>query len=945
MQSSFFILIVIFLLSACSRDTAVEQNTPPKAKASLPPIVARVVTDYSAHWLSPNTLMVKKFSDARTVRLHYSLNGEIEIGEKEIALNNSPYLDLEEVFDPSSTEMSSSFAVGYTVVKPKRSINSTALKALLKGQLVIIQLDDSEKIVSASQVQYGKLLDALYTLGDNDADEISDYGATISNNQVQFKLWAPTAREVQVLLFGKDKKPLSPSSINMQEDTISGAWRALGNIKLQNAYYQYKVTVYHPTTQAIESVITTDPYSLSLSTNSIYSQVVDLNHPATKPTDWDNHTIPTIANYEDSIFYEMHIRDFSASDSSISNSQVRGKYGAFSEKNSDGIKHLKRLQKAGLTHLHLLPTFDIASINEDPKQTIYPHDSLEKVCRLAPDNAICQSDYKPNWTLQQLLQSYPTQSDYAQKTIESLRALDPYNWGYDPYHYTVPEGSYARAPEGFSRIVEFREMIKSIHTMGFRVIMDVVYNHTYAAHLEKQSVLDKIVPNYYHRLNTSTGKIEQSTCCDNTATENTMMGKLMMDSLAVWARDYKIDGFRFDLMGHQPKALMLAAYQRVKALDPDNYFYGEGWNFGEVKDNALFVQATQYELAGTQIGTFSDRSRDAIRGGAPFQEGSAIRQWQGISNGLFVLPNDLQPPTQDPSHLLLSMDQVRIGLAGNLANFPIKNSNNEQVSGKDIPYGDSVTGYALDPADTISYVSKHDNQTLWDNNQYRIPYKTSTEDRVRMQNLALAYPLLSQGIPFIHMGSELLRSKSFLRDSYDYNDWFNRLDFSMKSNNYNVGLPPAAKDQKNWPLILELLERNQGRDQVKPQHIRFAASIFMEWLQIRSQSPLLRLTSEKEIIQRLRFHNTGKDQQLGLIAMEISDVGFTDNIDSNYQKIFIIFNNNINTQTFSYNNAEVFSLHPVQAKGADTKVRTIAKVSANGFTVPGLSAVVFVQAE
>ena len=142
----------------------------------------------------------------------------------------------------------------------------------------------------------------------------------------------------------------------------------------------------------------------------------------------------------------------------------------------------------------------------------------------------------------------------------------------------------------------------------------MVYNHTFAAGLKEKSVLDKIVPNYYHRLNPTSGEIEQSTCCDNTATEHVMMAKLMTDSLVVWARDYRIDGFRFDLMGHQPKAAMLKARDAVRKIDPDTYFYGEGWNFGEVANNKRFVQSTQLELGGTEIGTYTDRLRDAVRG-------------------------------------------------------------------------------------------------------------------------------------------------------------------------------------------------------------------------------------------------------------------------------------------------------------------------------------------
>jgi len=199
--------------------------------------------------------------------------------------------------------------------------------------------------------------------------------------------------------------------------------------------------------------------------------------------------------------------------------------------------------------------------------------------------------------------------------------LDSFNWGYDPFHYTVPEGSYATDPNGSMRILEFRQMVKATHDMDLKLIMDVVYNHTNASGVNDKSVLDKIVPGYYHRLNVNTGGVENSTCCDNTATENLMMGKLMIDLLKVWADDYKVDGFRFDLMGHQPKDVMVEALEEVREIDPNTLFYGEGWDFGEVANNACFGQANQINMAGTEIGTFSDRLRDAVRGGSPFDGG------------------------------------------------------------------------------------------------------------------------------------------------------------------------------------------------------------------------------------------------------------------------------------------------------------------------------------
>ena len=238
------------------------------------------------------------------------------------------------------------------------------------------------------------------------------------------------------------------------------------------------------------------------------------------------------------------------------------------------MKHLTMLRDAGLNTVHLLPTYDLSTINEDPNQAIDIDDPMSKVCDLVDNLSICQS-VAPEQTLRATLSSFDVRSGEAQALMEQIRNADNYNWGYDPYHYTVPEGSYAVNPEGKARIIEFREMVQSLHQMGFRVIMDVVYNHTFASGIHDKSVLDKVVPGYYHRLNPQTGAIEQSTCCDNSATEHAMMEKLMNDSLIVWAKEYKIDGFRFDLMGHQPKDAMLRAREAVEAVDPDTYFYGE----------------------------------------------------------------------------------------------------------------------------------------------------------------------------------------------------------------------------------------------------------------------------------------------------------------------------------------------------------------------------------
>jgi pullulanase-type alpha-1,6-glucosidase len=939
----FFVLLsfiaCLLLLTGCNKSTkAINPTAKTKQQTN------HNTHDFAAHWLTPKLILLPSYNEKH----QYFLN--------ETDGNNSNVIQL--INTDISQQLKNKFPHLAKFFAFKVNLSPIKAKKWLKNQLSVTEKDQQGKLLKSSYVQTANVIDALYTQNDHDADETSDLGATITAQNITFKLWAPTAQHLKVLLFKNDSKgkkvAATPAFINMIEDSNTGIWQAKlanSNHQLDNIYYQYQLTLYHPATQKIERLTTTDPYSLSLSVNSEYSQVVNLNDVNTQPQGWQQQARPTLKHVEDNILYEVHIRDFSASDPTLNNSKHRGKYGAFNEQNSAGIKHLKALKNAGLTTIHLLPVFDIGTVNEDATKSIDLQDNLAKVCRIAAKTSICSSNYNPKQSLISLLNDYKnteTTQQKIQQLISEIRAFDNYNWGYDPYHYTVPEGSYAQNPEGIARLKAFRQMVQSIHNLGFRVVMDVVYNHTHHAGLAKTSVLDKIVPNYYQRLHPITGEIEQSTCCDNTATERVMMAKLMTDSLVTWARDYAIDGFRFDLMGHQPKAAMLKAREAVRKVDADTYFYGEGWNFGEVANNQRFVQASQLELAGSEIGTYSDRLRDAVRGAGFNKSGDEIRKTQGLGNGLATIPNELNNELVDrsinqASYTLLA-DQTRIGLAGNLTNFPLKEKNGKTILGKDIPYGDQPTGYALDPADTINYVSKHDNQTLWDNNQYRNAFNLTSDQRVRMHLQSLAFTLYSQGIPFMQMGTELLRSKSFLRDSYDYGDWFNAVDFTMHTNNYNVGLPPAEKDQENWALIKNVLKQNQGRDLVTPAQIKFSSDIFNEMLKIRTSSSLFRLTSEQAIIKQLHFLNNSeklKAAQQGLIVMKL-DAANTAKSEEQFQSIIVIFNTNNHAETFAYTPASEYQLHPVQQTGVDEVIKQ-SQIDKNSFTVPALTTAVFTK--
>lgn len=930
------LLTTTLLLSACDKPIT-EQPTNSISKNHFSLVTLnKIQTDFSAHWLTPHVILLPKSQQNH----HYRL---VSLPIRSSQDNNldKPVNDALLSVDLTQTSLPEQLSVKFPHLKDFQafSVNlpTKETKLWLKKPLMIVEANQQNKAIKGAYVQTANVIDELYTAGENDANEIADLGATILENAVQFKLWAPTALSVKVKLFNQDKSPATPASVTLKEDTKTGIWYTQVDKHFNDKYYRYEVEVYHPASQKTELLTVTDPYSLSLSTNSEYSHIIDLNQKNTLPEGWFEQQDNPVANPEDNIFYETHIRDFSAHDNSISQPLNRGKYLAFTEPNSDGIKHLKALKAAGINSIHLLPTFDIGTVNENSEQVIDLTDPISKACQATKSELLCDETIDADMSIGEYLTKLPKIDGSRQAVVTAIKAVDNYNWGYDPFHYTVPEGSYAINPEGSARILEFRSMVLQLHNLGFRVIMDVVYNHTHQAGLEPTAILDKIVPNYYHRLDPINGEIAQSTCCDNTATERAMMEKLMIDSLVVWARDYKIDGFRFDLMAHQPKSAMLKAREAVQAIDPDNYFYGEGWNFGEVANNQRFIQASQLELSGTEIGTFTDRLRDDVRGGAFTAQGADLRKNQGIGNGLATIPNELNSSniTESINNYKIMADQLRIGLAGNLINYPLQTFNGAITLGKEIRYGDQSSGYALDPADTINYVSKHDNQTLWDNNQYRIAYDVSTHDRVRMQLQSLAFAVFAQGIPFIHMGSELLRSKGFLRDSYDYGDWYNRVDFSKQSNNYDIGLPPAEKDQANWQIITEVLKRNEGRDIVSPADIAFSSDAFLELINIRMSSPLYRLTTAEDIIEKVRFHNTGKDQQIGLIIMSIKG----------HQQVpsqLVIFNTSAEAMSFTLPEFNKYQLHPVLAKGVDSRVKQSMNKQGT-FTIPALTTSIFTE--
>ncbi|MGH8852815.1 MAG: alpha-1,6-glucosidase domain-containing protein [Telluria sp.] len=796
----------------------------------------------------------------------------------------------------------------YVAAGPMLSVRAADLarmKELHRGQLVLVQEALDGSVRAATRIQVAGALDALYAA----AGDITDLGATPGTGATRFRLWAPTARTVAVCSY--DSATGRAGAVHqMTFDQRTGAWEARLPRDLSGSYYKYAVDVAVDGVGLVRNLVT-DPYSVSLTTDSKRSYVADLGAAKLKPKGWDATRPPnTVKAQTDMVIYELHVRDFSINDPSVP-APKRGKYAAFGEAGSNGMRHLKDLARAGMTDVHLLPVYDLGSVPEK--------DCAAPAPAGAPD------------------------SDSQQALTRKTADTDCFNWGYDPYHYSAPEGSYATDPaDGARRILEFRQMVMDLHQAGLRVGLDVVYNHTFIAGQNEKAVLDRVVPGYYHRLN-AFGGIERSTCCDNTATENLMMAKLMIDSSELWTRHYKIDSFRFDLMGHQPRAAMERLQKRVdKAAGRHVQLIGEGWNFGEVADGARFVQASQLSLNGSGIGSFSDRARDAVRGGSAGDSGEAMVRRQGYINGLVVDPN-----APDAGHkavdLLRAADMVRVGLAGSVRPYPLQTYEGSVRKLEDIAYGNQPAGYASQPGEVVNYVENHDNQTLYDINVLKLPVATSSAERARVQVLGMAINAFSQGVAYFHAGIDTLRSKSLDKNSFNSGDWFNRIDWTYQDNYFGTGLPQSDDNGKDWPLLKPYLANPALKP--APADIAFARDAFRDLLAIRASSTLFRMRSTDDIVQRLRFFNTGPQQEAAVLAgwldgrnypgAKYAGMAYLVNVDKVDKRI-----------ADPRLRGKRLALHPVhRAPGAADRRAAQARFdSASGsFTVPARTAVVFVE--
>ncbi|MFI6179497.1 pullulanase-type alpha-1,6-glucosidase [Nonomuraea sp. NPDC051191] len=763
------------------------------------------------------------------------------------------------------------------------------VREALRGQVLAVARDGSGAVAAATGVQLPGVLDDVYAAATR--ARLGPSGRLLP----RLALWAPTARRVELALGGR------VHAMRLDEET--GVWSIRGLPTWYGRDYTYLVTVYSPAAGRVVTREVTDPYSLAAAPDGVRSRLVSLDDPALKPPGWDRLAKPEPVPLDRAVVYELHVRDFSASDATVPE-ELRGTYAAFC-RDGDGMRELRALAADGLTHVHLLPVFDLATIPE------------RRADRTEPEHDLA---------------ALPPDSERQQEIVALTADRDSFNWGYDPLHYTVPEGSYATDPD--ERIREFRAMVAALNEAGLRVVMDVVYNHTHSA-----DVLDPIVPGYYHRL-LEDGSLATSTCCANTAPEHAMMGRLVVDSVRTWARQYKVDGFRFDLMGHHPKANILAVRAALDALTPERdgvdgrsiILYGEGWSFGEVAGDARFEQATQANMAGTGIGTFDDRLRDAVRGGSPFDADPRV---QGFGSGLAGAPNGAAangPEEQQRERLRHCTDLVMLGLAGGLRDYVLPSGR----KGSEVVHNGGPAGYAARPDDVVTYVDAHDNETLFDALAYKLPAGTPMADRVRMQVLSLATVLLGQGAAFVHAGSERLRSKSLDRNSYDSGDWFNRLLWDCSAGNgFGAGLPPRADNEAAWPYARPLLADPALRPGCAA--IGAARAAFGELLRIRASTPAFALGTAEEVRRRLSFPACDE----GVIVMRVDTAG----LDPRWDAVIVVLNATPSpgTRAVAAPPGRRVALHPVQAASADEVVRRSSYDPAGGtLTVPARTAAVFV---
>ncbi len=809
----------------------------------------------------------------------------------------------------------------YALYKLPTNIDPSVVRQALKSQLEVSASNASGALQYTTGVQTFGALDALLAYNGRlgvifDHGSLEDEKEDATPSPVKIKVWAPTAQTLSLLLFDSATDTAPEQVIAMNE--TNGVWMARGTEDWKGKYYQLQAQVYVSASQAILTNTTTDPYSIDLSLNGVMSRITDLDAEETKPAGWDGSKSPEIASIFDTSVYELHIRDFSLGDPTVPSS-IQGTYEAFTDPNTAGMRHLHTLALAGVKAIHLLPSFHFGSVNED----------------------------KTTWASAGNLAQYPPDGQQQQQAVENVQTTDAYNWGYDPVHYMAPMGAYAINPT--NRVLEYRNMVQGIHRAGLRVIQDVVFNHTYTSGETPSAVFDELVPNYYHRLDAN-GGLETGSCCADTASEHVMMQKVMIDTVLLNAKQYKVDGFRFDSMGLHFVYNMVAIRKALDSLTLEKdgidgskiYIYGEGFQIAEAANNAIGPNASQINLYGTGIGSFNDRMRDSVRGGNAF---GTDEQDQGFATGLVTdsssYTNQNIAAADQLTTLLQDSDLIRLSLAGVLKNYSFQNYLGQTVTGSQLTYDGQPAGYAATPLEDVNYCSVHDDQNLFDAIQIKVAATDTIAERVRRQVVAMSLMTLAQGIPFYSAADDLLRSKDMDDGSYNSGDWFNKIDWSGEGDNWGIGLPLANVNQAEWPVMQPLLANPALKP--TPKNIAATTAAFQDFLKIRYSTGLFRMSTFNEVQSNLSFLNTGQSQIPGLIVMRLDDHGM------NYggaHHVVVFFN--ASNAPVNFSDATLaglpLHLHPVQQGSSDATLQQATFDEKQGkASIPALTTAVFVS--
>ena len=602
------------------------------------------------------------------------------------------------------------------------------------GYTVYVNLVEQVRIGTAYTIDHpvyglqesdlGSLWD-LQTFNDQYYYSGNDLGNTYSSAHTDFRVWAPTADSVDLVTYASATTPAADGVVYPMDQDVKGTWvkRLEGN--QDGTIYVYRA---HFAAKVNETI---DPYARSVTINGDRGVVVDLD--STDPAGWAASTRPdnmgTTGNPTDAVLYELHVRDLSIDATSNIPAEHKGKYKAFTylgtkytKGKASTLTGLSAIKDLGVTHVELLPVYDFGSVDE-------------------------------------------------------TGAGNQFNWGYDPKNYNVPEGSYStNAADPKARIRELKEAILTMHNNGLRVNMDVVYNHVQDS---TNFAFEKLVPGYWYRRDATGTKTSGSGCGNDTATEHPMVSKFIQDSVKYWATEYKMDGFRFDLMGLIDITTMNKIRTQLNGIDPTIIMLGEGWDMGTLPQNIRATQQNSSKIPG--IGTFNAIIRDGMKGSV--WDENALG-WASGRYGDFA--------------------SVQSGIVGN-APFP-------GLAGAWIG--------GIEPGQTVNYIESHDNTTLADRLRKSMGMNVPMTTIAKVSKLATGMLFVSQGVPFIHAGQEFLRTKNFNHNSYNSTDEVNSLKWNQRityaSNvSYLKGLLAMRKAHKAFRIpeadsIVENLEFLDG---------------------------------------------------------------------------------------------------------------------------------------